>query len=125
MSEDQRFKVSVKDDYIHLETWGALVEDDLDAPANAALALAEEKKIDKLLDNISNIDSTHVSVTLQAKGVGVLWKLRKFKKIAIVFKGQEIGWLFLSTLQAMHLDVNAKFKGFDNETDAIIWLKEE
>jgi len=124
MGDNKQFDLSVQGDYIRLETRGELRDEDLDAPANAALALAEEQKIDKLLDDIRNIDSSHVSVTIQAKGVGILWKLRKFRKVAIVFKGQEIGWLFLSTIQAMHLDHNAKFKGFDNDTEAVQWLSE-
>lgn len=125
MAEETRFKVTAKNGYVLLETWGELKEEDLDAPANAALALAEEKHIDKLLDDIRNVDSSHISMTVQAKGVGILWKLRKFKKVAIIFKGEEIGWLFLSTLSAMHLNLNGKFKGFDNEPEAIQWLKEE
>lgn len=124
MADEKKFKAEIKDDYILLETWGELTMDDLDAPANAALALAEEHKIDKLLDDIRNIDPTPVSVPIQAKGVEVLWKLRKFRKVALVFKGEEIGWLFLSTLDAMHLNLTEKFKGFTNEVEAINWLRE-
>lgn len=123
MAED-KYKASVQGDYILLETWGGLAIDDLDAPADAALALAEEKKIDKLLDDIRRVDQTPISVPIQAKGFAVLWKLRKFRKVAIVFSGKEIGWLFLSTLNAMHLNLNSKFKGFDNEAEAINWLNE-
>lgn len=124
MAKKDKYKVSVQGDYVLLETWGELEMDDLAAPADAALALSAEKNIDKLLDDIRGVDQTPVSVPIQAKGVSVLWKLRKFRKVAIVFSGKEIGWLFLSTLQAMHLNVDAKFKGFDNEAEAIVWLKE-
>jgi hypothetical protein len=124
MAEKEKFKVSAQGDYILLETWGKLELEDLSAPADAALAMAEKTHIDKLLDDIRGVDATPVSVPLQAKGVSVLWKLRKFRKVAIVFSGKEIGWLFLSTLQAMHLNLDTKFKGFDNEAEAMIWLKE-
>jgi hypothetical protein len=124
MANGNKFKVSVQNDYVLLETWGELELEDLDAPANGALALAEEHHMDKLLDDIRGVSQTPVSMAIQAKGVGVLWKLRKFRKVAIVFSGKEIGYLFLSTLEAMHLNVNGKFKGFDNEAEAINWLKE-
>ncbi len=124
MAKKDKFKVSVQGDYILLETWGELEIEDLPAPADAALALSEETHIDKLLDDIRGVDQAPVSVPVQAKGVSVLWKLRKFRKVAIVFSGKEIGWLFLSTLQAMHLNLDSKFKGFDNEAEAINWLKE-
>ena len=125
MADDKRYQVSVQNDYILLETWGELKLEDLEEPASAALELAEKSHIDKLLDDIRGVDNSHVSVQIQAKGVSILWKLRKFRKVAIVFSGKEIGWLFLSTIQAMHLNIDSKFKGFDNEAEAIQWLKEE
>ncbi|HSW65566.1 MAG TPA: STAS/SEC14 domain-containing protein [Bacillota bacterium] len=123
--QDHGFKVEAHGSYIHLETWGALDEGDLDAPAKAALALRDKTGIEMLLDNIQRVDASHININVQAKGVGVLWSLRKFKKVAIVFKGDEMGWMFLSTLEAMHLNLNNKFKGFSNETEAIAWLQEE
>lgn len=125
MAAEDKYRVSVQGDYVFLETWGELTMDDLEAPATAALQLAEEHGIDKLLDDIRRVEEGQISVPVQAKGVGVLWKLRKFRKVAIVFSGKEIGWLFLSTLEAMHLNTNGRFKGFTNQTDAIVWLKEE
>ena len=123
--QESGFKVEAHGSYIHLETWGALHEESLDAPAKAALELREKSGIDKLLDNIQRVDGAGININMQAKGVGVLWSLRKFKKVAIVFKGDEMGWMFLSTLEAMHLNLNNKFKGFNNESDAISWLQEE
>ena len=125
MAEDRGFKAEVKGKFIHLKTWGELRMEDLDAPANAALALAEQEHVDRLLDDIRNVDSRNISVPVQAKGMAILWKLHTFKKVAIVFKGQEMGWLFLSTLQAMHLNLSSTFKGFDNEADAVQWLEED
>jgi hypothetical protein len=123
-TDDQGFKVRVQDDFVHLETWGKLHSDGLDEPAKAAIALAQQAHLTKLLDNIQNVEPESASVMVQAKGMGVLWKLKVFDKVAIVFKGQEMGWLFLSSMQALHLNMSAKFKGFDNETEAIIWLQE-
>lgn len=121
-NDENGFSVESRDDFIHLITWGHLELETLDQPVNAALNLGKEKKIDKLLDDIRNVDASHVSVHIQAKAAGLMWKLKQFKKVAIVFKGQEMSWLFFSTLEALHL--NSTFKGFDNEVEAIAWLKE-
>ena len=121
-SGGQQFSVEATDDYIHLKTWGALDESQLDAPANAALALAKEKHFDKLLDDIREVDTSNVSIPIQAKSMGILWKLRAFKKVAIVMGESRVRTLFFSTLDALHLDRETKFKGFDNIDEAIAWL---
>lgn len=124
-TDDPGFKATVNDGFIRLETWGKLHQENLDAPANAAIALGQKEHIDKLLDNIQNVDAGPVPISIQAKGLSILWKLRAFQKVAIVFKTKEMGWLFLSSLQAMHLNMSSRFKGFDNETEATVWLKEQ
>ncbi|HEX6461823.1 MAG TPA: STAS/SEC14 domain-containing protein [Candidatus Saccharimonadales bacterium] len=123
--DEQHFSVKATDGYIHLRTWGALDAKNLDAPANAALALAKEKNINKLLDDIRDVDTSAVSIPIQAKAMGILWKLRTFDKIAIVLKGSRVRSLFFSTLEILHLNIDAKFKGFDNESEAIAWLKND
>ena len=117
------FSVEVRDDYVHLVTRGKLDLQDLDAPANAAIALAQDKKLDKLLDDIRYVDAAGANIAVQSKGFGVLWKLRTFKKVAIVFKQERLGRLFFSTIQSIH--ITSKFRGFDNEADAIAWLKDD
>lgn len=124
-SGGQQFSVEAADGYIHLKTWGALDEAQLDAPANAALALAKEKQIDKLLDDIREVDTSGVSIPIQAKSMGILWKLRNFKKVAIVLSGSRVRTLFFSTLDVLHLDRETKFKGFDSPEEAITWLRQE
>jgi len=121
-SGGQQFSVKAADGYIHLKTWGALDEAQLDAPANAALALAKEKNIDKLLDDIREVDTSAVSIPMQAKSMGILWKLRAFKKVAIVMGESRVRTLFFSTLDALHLDREIKFKGFDSLDEAVAWL---
>ncbi len=122
-TSNSQFTVERRGSYIHLVTRGKLEIDSLDAPANAAIALAQKEKVDKLLDDIRFIDSTGASITVQSKGFGILWKLRTFKKVAIVFKHDEIGRLFFSTLQAMH--ISSKFNGFKDEAEAVAWLEQE
>ena len=121
--DERQFSVQVVDNYIHLKTWGILDEHNLEAPADAALTLAKERGITKLLDDIRDIDTTAVSIPIQAKGVGVLWKLRSFDKVAIILKGNRIRSLLFATINTLHLDSDAKFRGFDDEQEAIAWLE--
>lgn len=125
VQQDHGYELNAQAGYIHLRTWGPIYEQDIDEPAKAALALRKESGLNKLLDNIQGVDDSRVNITMQTKGVGVIWSLREFSKVAIVFKSGDLGKMFLSTLEAMHLNLNNKFKGFDNESDAIAWLQEE
>jgi len=125
VQKDHGYSLTVQGNYLHMETWGPLHEEDLDEPAKAALALRKESGINRLLDNIQRVDDVHVNISMQTKGVGVIWSLREFEKVAIVFKTGDLGKMFLATLEAMHLNLNNKFKGFDNESDAVTWLEEE
>jgi hypothetical protein len=123
-SDAQQFSVEVRDDYIHLRTWGGLDEHQLDAPANAALELAARAHVEKLLDDIRDIDTTGVSIPIQAKAMSILWKLRVFKRVAIVLNGSRIENLFLSTIQGIGLHLEDKFRAFNDEADAIAWLED-
>lgn len=122
--EPQQFTVEVVGNYVHLKTWGKQDVNKLDEPANAALALAKEQHIDLLLDDIRGIDSTDVSILMQSKAMGILWKLRTFKKVAIVLQTGRLSTMFFSTLDAIHVGRDTKFKGFDTEPEAIAWLQE-
>jgi hypothetical protein len=121
MADQEQYTLTPRGDYIHLVTKGELNIETLDAPANAALAMAAKTKITKLLDDVRYVDNKGVSIPLQAKGVGILWKLRAFTKVAILFKDQDLGRMFFSTLEAMH--ISGRFRGFYNEAEAIAWLE--
>jgi hypothetical protein len=93
----------------------------LEKPPEAALEWLKEGKSDRLLDDIRDVNMAGVPIEVQSKGVGIIWKLRAFKKIAILYHGQETEKLFFGTLEVMHMDT--KFKGFETEADAVAWLK--
>jgi len=116
-----QFEIKNCGDYIYLKTWGALESDGLEKPVETALAMSQETGIDRLLDNIQGVDST-VSLSVQLKGVKVLWKLRAFKKVAVVVKENELGSIFFSSISALHLSKTV-FHGFTTEEEAIAWLK--
>jgi hypothetical protein len=124
-SSTQQYSVEILDDYVHLRTWGPLDVNNLDAPANAALTLAKERNIEKLLDDIREVDSTNVSIPIQAKAMGILWKLRTFKKVAVVMSNSRLRDIFFSTLDAINLERDVKFKGFDDTPEAVKWLEED
>lgn len=110
---------------MRLKTWGELDLDDLDAPAVAALKMAKEGHVKKLLDDIREVDDTGASIYIQAKAMGILWKLREFDKVAILMQSSTLSTMFFSTLQALHLNGDSKFMGFEKEADALAWLHQE
>jgi hypothetical protein len=122
MDSSKKFSVKAMGDYVHLKTWGELKTEDLNEPIDTAIALAQEQKIPKLLDDIRNVDSSHVSIPVQAKGLGLLWKLQHFKKVAIILNSDELGWMLSSSLEAMHIEFSSRIKAFKDEPSAINWL---
>jgi hypothetical protein len=122
--EDQGYKVSVEDDFIHLETWGVPTEKNVAEPVSAAIELAEDEKITKLLDDIRLVNADAISLLVQAKGVGVLWKLRRFKKVAIIISSAEMTWIFTSSLQELGLNLGGwNIRHFSDVGPAKAWLK--
>ncbi len=117
---EKQFTVENRTDYIYLKTWGDLEVEGLEEPAEAALALSHETGVNKLLDNIQEVNAA-VSLPVQLKGVSILWKLRQFSKVAVVVKQNELSEIFFGSLSTLNLNKSA-FRGFDNETEAIVWL---
>lgn len=116
------YEVSLKGGYIYLKLKGDMTEEVLNQSTAAVLDLAKEQNIPYLLDDIREVSRNSVSPGVQARAIANLWKLRSFKKIALVFSDQEIGRLALSTLQLIHLPL--KCRVFDDEAAAIAWLSE-
>ncbi len=120
----QQFSLNEADGYLHLKTWGKLRVDDLSAPTDAALKLSKERNILKLLDDIREVDVSLLNIPMQTKSMGILWKLRAFHKVAVVMNSGAMHKLFAAAIEALHLNTSeAVFKSFDNEQDAIAWLK--
>lgn len=118
---DQSFNVTVDGDIIHLVTSGRPTTDNVFEPVDAALELANEKHISKLLDDIRGVDSSWVDLPVQTKAMGVIWKLRRFKKVAIVLKKEsELNQLLMGALTA--LKIASKIKSFESEDAARAWL---
>jgi len=121
--QPNQFTIEQRDGYVYLKTWGPMAMEGLEKPPDAALEVLKEGKCDKLLDDIRDVVMTGVNIDVQTKGVGIMWRLRAFKKVAILYKGQETEKIFFGTLEAMRLDT--KFKGFETEEEAVAWLTTE
>lgn len=120
---EQSFDVAVDDGIVHLVTRGHPTTDNVHEPVDAALALADKKHVDRLLDDIRDVDSSWVDFSVQTKAMGVIWKLRRFKKVAIILKKEsELRQLLMGALSA--LNIAAKIKAFDNEDAARAWLRQ-
>jgi hypothetical protein len=123
MSTDtQGYQVRLQDDFIYLETWGVPEEGNVSAPVDAAIKLADEHHAHKLLDDIRRVDGDSISLMVQAKGLGVLWKLRRFKKVAIVLSGEEMSWMFTSSIQELRFGIERRIRGFQDVDSAVAWL---
>lgn len=123
---DQGFNIQVKDDYVHLETWGIPTEKNVAEPVTAAIELADKEHLTKLLDDIRKVNADTISLMVQAKGVGVLWKLRRFKKVAIVISSDEMTWMLTSSLQELGLSIGGwNIRHFNDLNSAKTWLKGE
>jgi hypothetical protein len=123
--KERNFSVVVENDVVRLKTWGELNLDDLEAPADAALKLAQDQKLKKLFDDIREVDDSDASIYIQAKAMGILWKLRSFDKVAILMQSSTLSTMFFSTLQALHLNGDSRFRGFESEAEALAWLHED
>jgi hypothetical protein len=123
-ANSQGYTIHRTDGYIHLETWGVPTEENVADPVNAALKLAKEQDVHKLLDDIRRVDDNDISLYVQAKGLKVLWALQKFDKVAIVLTGEEMNWMFESSLHALQLVGIARIKGFADIDSADAWLRE-
>lgn len=121
-SDEQGFTVKNESDYIHLVTWGVPSIDNVAEPATAALDLAHQHGIHKLMDDIREVDVTKISVHVQVKGTPLLWKMRDFKRVAILVKHDELGSILHSTLKM--LDIGGNIRGFYDEAEAIAWLRD-
>lgn len=120
---DQSFDVAVDDGIVHLVTRGRPTTDDVYEPVNAAIELADKKRVDVLLDDIRGVDSSWVDLPVQTKAMGVIWKLRRFKRVAIVLKKEsDLRQLLMGALSA--LKIASKIKAFDNEDAARAWLQQ-
>lgn len=121
--DSQGFEVTLEKNFISLKTWGTPNEDNVAEPADTALALAKEKHVDLLLDDIRGVNTDRINIHVQAKGTPALWRLKFFKQVAIVVNNDEMGTMLHDSLAILHL--NKRIRSFYDKEEAIKWLQEQ
>jgi hypothetical protein len=119
----QHYEVALRGDHIYLKFKGQVEVGDLRKSTDDIVALAKHGNVSLLLDDIRDLDRDSVTIRLQTEAIGLLWHLRHFKKIALLYSDNEIGNLVATTLQTVHLV--GRCRAFDNEADALAWLEEK
>jgi hypothetical protein len=119
------FSMEITDDYIRSTVCGSLDLATIEQPFDAMMALAEEKHITKVLDDVRELDSSNLGIKVQSKAMGLLWKMRVFDKVAFLSKPNRLQNMLQSTMETMRLNITTKFKGFTDEAEAIAWLQEK
>ncbi|HET8671029.1 MAG TPA: STAS/SEC14 domain-containing protein [Candidatus Saccharimonadales bacterium] len=120
--QEKHYEVDLRGDHIYLRLIGQINGHDLHQSTEDVLKVAKRVKVYKLIDDIRELDRSSVTIGLQTEAIGLLWKLRVFQKIALVYKDDEIGRLVAATLQTIHFTSRAR--AFDNEIEALAWLQE-
>lgn len=120
--DEKHYDITMRGDHIYLKFEGHINNADLHKSTEEVVALSKREHVFKLLDDIRDLDLSSVTIGLQTEAIGLLWHLRKFKKIALLYENQEIGRLVATTLQTVHLA--DRCRTFEKEAEAIAWLQE-
>lgn len=120
-TDSSNFTIEGRPGYVHLKLMGTLQEGDLRESTRLASEKASELGVG-VLDDIRDIDLRSVTIRFQSEAIGQLWKHRAVKKVAILYKGDQIGNTVRSTLELIHFIVRCKV--FNDETEAVKWLQE-
>jgi hypothetical protein len=122
-ANERHYEVALRGDHVYLRFKGHIEVSDLEQSTDDIVALAKREHAFLLLDDIRELDRESVTIRLQTEAIGLLWHLRHFKKIALLYSDNEIGNLVATTLQTIHLA--GRCRAFDNEADALTWLEEK
>jgi stage II sporulation SpoAA-like protein len=122
-AQAKHYKITQHPDYINLAFQGVVNIDDLHDSTDDIVRIAQQQDVYKLLDDIRELDRSSVTIQLQTESIGLLWHLKIFKRIALVYKDGEIGRLVKTTLETVPF--LSKCRAFDNEAEAIAWLQQE
>lgn len=121
---EKLYEVTIEDGYFRTNMWGAAGADTFEASTNELLTLRDTHKVplNRLLCDIRRLKSTNIDIAAQARGIGTLWKIRTFEKVAIVMGDAHVSDLLQQALRATHF--TDKFRMFEDEAEAVAWLKQ-
>lgn len=117
-------EVTIQDGYFRTNMWGAAGADTFEASTDELLTLRDSHKVplNRLLCDIRRLKPTNIDIAAQTRGIGTLWKIRTFDKVAIVRGDDRVSDLLQQALKATHF--TNKFQMFEDEAEAIAWLKQ-
>lgn len=121
MNDNKLYEVSMHDGYIQSRLWGHAGLDAFEASTKEVLALRDAQKVNVLLCDIRELLHTESDIQTQARGIGTLWQIHDFDKVALLLGDSQVTSTLLSVLSTMHL--TNKFKNFEKQADAVAWLK--
>jgi hypothetical protein len=121
MNDDKLYEVSIQDGYILARLWGDADTEVFEASTAEVMTLREAQKVNLLLCDIRELKADKVDIADQTRGIGTLWQIRNFDKVALLLGDSKVTSMLLSALSATHL--THKFKSFESQAEAAVWLK--
>jgi hypothetical protein len=120
MTVSKLHEVSLQDGYIQNRIWGDADGDDFVAATDEALAMKEKTHVNKLLCHIKELRPTKIDINAQTSGIGTLWRIQAFEKVAFLLGDPDVSKLVHSSLELTNFA--ERFHTFEDEDTAIKWL---
>lgn len=121
MNDNKLYEVSMRDGYIWTRVWGDAGADVFEASTKEVIALHKAHNVNVLLCDIRELTPNNVGIADQTRGIGTLWEIRSFDKVALLLGDSRITSMLHTALNIAHL--SDKFQNFDSEAEAAVWLK--
>ncbi len=118
--QEPAFHVTGTEWYIKLEYTRQPTPEDMKAANVELLEFNKEQGLNELLCDVRKMNR-EVPLATQLEGVKLLWQLRSFKKFAFIVGDPELEKLLASSFR--NLSFLSKFRAFQNEDEAVAWLR--
>lgn len=124
---EKLYEVTVEDGYFRTNVWGSAGGEVFEASTKDLLAMhdAQKGKVNRLLCDIRQLQPTKIDIGAQTRGIAMLWDIRKFDKVAFLMsnmKSSRVTEMTRRSLEVTHF--TDKFQTFEDEAEAIAWLKQ-
>jgi hypothetical protein len=121
---EKLYEITIEDGYLRTNVWGAADADIFEASTNELLTLRDAHRVplNRLLCDIRRLKPNNIDIVAQTRGIGALWKIRSFDKVAVVIGDTHVSDMLHQALKVTHF--TDKFQTFDDEAEAVAWLKQ-
>jgi len=122
-TQDKLYAITVGDDYFHVNIWGDASSEVVEESTKELLAKrdASQPRVNKLLCDIRGLKPHKLDIVGQSRGIGTLWDIRSFDKVAFLVNESPVTDLLQQALSVVHF--TGKIRTFEDEAEAIAWLK--